>query len=417
MDAILRTILSSSWAIDEAYAISVNEIIQPIFSGKTVAFDTLVSPKSQPDIITNRMTGANIARVKMHDVMIREDYCGVMGTESLNNLLISYASDSAIGGVILDFDTPGGQTAFTENVAETIANFPKPIVAFVSSCCASAGYWLASQCDAIFTSVKTDRVGSVGTMISYRKVNPESVEKPEYILVNVYSSQSPDKNRASDEMIEGKHDRMINKVLNPLTEVFIESIKNGRSNVKSEALTGEMYYSAEAIKLGLIDGIKSFDEVIDYISEEIKNSQNQNTMGLFSKHKKPQPMKNELFSSILERDVNDGEILSVEDLQKVQSHIEGLNHLASAKDVEEPINAAAKEEEAPTQSIADVVANAVSQAITPLNQRFEAIETALEIKPAAGATTTAPVSADAEDFAEKPWEDPNRSYNKIAQNH
>jgi hypothetical protein len=116
--------------------------------------------------------------------------------------------------------------------------------------------------------------------------------------------------------------------------------------------------------------------------------------------------------------VNDGEILSVEDLQIMQSHIEGLNHLAPAAEAADLIaSAAVAEEEAPTQSIADVVANAVSQAITPLNQRFEAIETALEIKPAAGATTTAPVSADAEDFAEKPWEDPNRSYNKLPANH
>jgi hypothetical protein len=135
-------------------------------------------------------------------------------------------------------------------------------------------------------------------------------------------------------------------------------------------------------------------------------------LGLFSKNKKPQPMKNELFSSILERDVNDGEILSVDDLQNVQSHIEGLNHLAPGKTDEAPINTAA-EEETPVVPIADVVANAISEAMKPLSQRFEAIETALEIKPAATSTVTAPVSTDEKSFDDEPWNDPNRSYNKL----
>jgi len=413
MNALLRTIISSAWAIDEAYALSVNPLMQKVLSGETIDLSKMLKSSTEVEMIAANYNGLNIAVVEIEDVLMREDQmCGGMGTESIDALLKELASNPSVGAVILSFNSPGGQSEYIENVAKTIGDYPKPIVSWVSGSCASAAYWLASKSDAIFTSAKTDRVGSIGTMISYYKANPEAVDQPRYLQVNVYASRSIDKNRAYEDMLDGEYERIIKEVLDPINAVFIEDVQTGRAQIDESTLTGKMYYSFDSQKLGLTDGIKSFDEVVAYVTEQIANSQNQNTMGLFSKHKKPQPMKNELFSSILERDVNDGEILSVDDLQKVQSHIEGLNHLAPANTDEAPINATA-EEETPVVAIADVVANAISEAMKSLSQRFEAIETALEIKPAAASTVTAPVSTDEKSFDDEPWNDPNRSYNKL----
>ena len=413
MNALLRTIISSAWAIDEAYALSVNPLMQKVLSGETIDLSKMLKSSTEVEMIAANYNGLNIAVVEIEDVLMREDQmCGGMGTESIDELLKELAENTTVGAVILSFNSPGGQSEYIENVAKTIGDYPKPIVSWVSGFCASAAYWLASKSDAIFTSAKTDRVGSIGTMISYYKSNPEAVDQPRYLQVNVYASRSIDKNRAYEDMLDGEYERIIKEVLDPINAVFIEDVQTGRAQIDESTLTGKMYYSFDSQKLGLTDGIKSFDEVVAYVTEQIANSQNQNTMGLFSKNKKPQPMKNELFSSILERDVNDGEILSVDDLQKVQSHIEGLNHLAPANTDEAPINATA-EEETPVVAIADVVANAISEAMKSLSQRFEAIETALEIKPAATSTVTAPVSTDEKSFDDEPWNDPNRSYNKL----
>ncbi len=419
MNRLLRSVISSVWAVDEAYAISVNPIMEQIISGKTVDLTSLISA-AEPQMISSRTTGKTIAVIPIYDVLTREDYCGDMGTETIHRILKEYAENPSIGGVILDFNTPGGQAEYIENVVETIASYPKPIVSYISGSCASAGYWLASNTDAIFTSVKTDRVGSIGTMVGYNKVNPESDDKPRYIQVYVYASKSVDKNKAGEELMKGNHDLYIKESLDPMNNVFLSNVQQGRSGIKETALTGKMYYSQDAIDQGLIDGIKSFDAVVEYISEQI-NQVNSNPMGLFSKNKKPIQMKNELYSRILGRDVNVGEVLSVDDLQKVQSHIEGLEHLADAEEevVEEQAQEQASEQAQESQNVdlAAIVSAAVSAAVTPIASRLETIEQTLEIKPAAGATTTAPVSTDAEDFSQRPWEDPNRSYNKIAPNH
>lgn len=419
MNRLLRSVISSVWAVDEAYAMSVNPIMEQIISGKTVDLTSLISA-AEPQMISSRSTGKTIAVVPIYDVLTREDYCGDMGTETIHRILKEYAENPSIGGVILDFNTPGGQAEYIENVVETIASYPKPIVSYVSGSCASAGYWLASNTDAIFTSVKTDRVGSIGTMVGYNKVNPESDDKPRYIQVYVYASKSVDKNKAGEELMKGNHDLYIKESLDPMNNVFLSNVQQGRAGIKETALTGKMYYSQDAIEQGLIDGIKSFDAVVEYISEQI-NQVNSNPMGLFSKNKKPIQMKNELYSRILGRDVNVGEVLSVDDLQKVQSHIEGLEHLADEEEevVEEQAQEQANQQSQESQNVdlAAIVSAAVSAAVTPIASRLETIEQTLEIKPAAGATTTAPVSAEAEDFSQKPWEDPNRSYNKIAPNH
>lgn len=417
MNRLLRSVISSVWAVDEAYAMSVNPIMEQIISGKTVDLTSLISA-AEPQMISSRTTGKTIAVIPIYDVLTREDYCGDMGTETIHRILKEYAENPSIGGVILDFNTPGGQAEYIENVVETIASYPKPIVSYVSGSCASAGYWLASNTDAIFTSVKTDRVGSIGTMVGYNKVNPESNDKPRYIQVYVYASKSVDKNKAGEELMKGNHDLYIKESLDPMNNVFLSNVQQGRAGIKETALTGKMYYSQEAIELGLIDGVKSFEAVVEYISEQI-NQVNSNPMGLFSKNKKPIQMKNELYSRILGRDVKVGEVLSVDDLQKVQSHIEGLEHLADEKEevVEETAQeqASTQRQESPNVDLAAIVSAAVSAAVTPIASRLETIEETLEIKPAAGATTTAPVSTDASDFSQKPWEDPNRSYNKAIQ--
>jgi ClpP class serine protease len=422
MNRLLRSVISSVWAVDEAYAISVNPIVEQIISGKTVDLTSLISA-AEPQMISSRSTGKTIAVIPIYDVLTREDYCGDMGTETIHRILKEYAENPSIGGVILDFNTPGGQAEYIENVVETIASYPKPIVSYVSGSCASAGYWLASNTDAIFTSVKTDRVGSIGTMVGYNKVNPESEDKPRYIQVYVYASKSVDKNKAGEELLKGNHDLYIKESLDPMNNVFLSNVQEGRTGIKETALTGKMYYSQDAIEQGLIDGIKSFDAVVEYISEQI-NQVNSNPMGIFSRNKKQIQMKNELYSRILGRDVNVGEVLSLDDLQKVQSHIEGLEHLANEEKevVEEQVEDTTATETATTQQaqtadIASIVSAAVTAAVTPIASRLETIEQTLEIKPAAGATVTTPVSAEAQDFAEKPWEDPNRSYNKLPANH
>ncbi len=61
------------------------------------------------------------------------------------------AADDAVSAIVLAVDSPGGSCYGIDELATAIraARGGKPIVAAVSSLCASAAYWVASAADRI----------------------------------------------------------------------------------------------------------------------------------------------------------------------------------------------------------------------------------------------------------------------------
>ncbi len=74
------------------------------------------------------------------------------------------AADTAIRGIVLTVNSPGGTADGTLAPAAAIrdARKVKPVTAFVGSMAASGGYWLAAQANEIVLSDDMSRVGSIG---------------------------------------------------------------------------------------------------------------------------------------------------------------------------------------------------------------------------------------------------------------
>ena len=78
------------------------------------------------------------------------------------------ATDPAILGILLDFDSPGGEVAGVFDVADTIFNARtiKPLYAVANNDVFSAAYLLASGAERLYVS-RTSGVGSVGVIVSH----------------------------------------------------------------------------------------------------------------------------------------------------------------------------------------------------------------------------------------------------------
>ena len=128
---------------------------------------------------------------------------------------------------------------------------------------ASAAYYLAAGCDKIYTTSKFSKVGSIGVMVVY-------VDDQEYYdalgikIKELYSNYSPLKNEDSRKLEAGETEEFIKKYLDPLAKAFIEDVKSARKKIEdgSDALKGELYLAEEGQNVGLIDGIKSFDDAV-----------------------------------------------------------------------------------------------------------------------------------------------------------
>lgn len=217
----------------------------------------------------------SIAVINISGVMMKEDYIDYweykyyLGTATIARIIGEADAAENISGIVLVLDSPGGSVDGTEALANAIKATSTPIVSHVDFMAASACYWAASQTDSIVMGGETSMVGSIGTMITV--MNADGFYSRFGITIHkVRATKSVDKNRATDEAKEGKYELIRSELLDPLNQVFMAAVKNGRRgkiNLKTEdVLTGKMYVGQAAIDAGLADAIGNIETSINNLS-------------------------------------------------------------------------------------------------------------------------------------------------------
>jgi len=186
---------------------------------------------------------------------------------------IFMAVDDSNDIIILDMDSGGGMVSGISQVIEAIqtAKNTKKVYAFVSGICASACYWLASQCDKIIMD-STAQVGSIGAMIAGYAFDLESMGIKEYRFV---SDVSPNKN---PEIGSDKFNDDMQETVNVAGRLFVEAVANGRNTTFEKVVSdfggGKMFFSAEAISRGMVDSVGT----IKTLMNEVKMSEKKDTV-------------------------------------------------------------------------------------------------------------------------------------------
>jgi len=210
--------------------------------------------------------GAKVAVIPISGAMMKDDYCGALGTSTIANLVSMADATSSVEKIVLAIDSPGGSVSGTQYLADTVKSCVKETVALYDMAC-SAAYWVASACNSMYASNTTSIAGSIGTMISLVD-NTKAAEKKGYVLREYYATQSKDKNKAFTLARDGDGRALISEMLDPLNNEFIASVKSNRSNVSEDALTGKTFLAKEAIAMGLTDGISSLKDIVNNYSNK-----------------------------------------------------------------------------------------------------------------------------------------------------
>lgn len=218
--------------------------------------------------------GAKVAVIPVSGPLMKADYCGELGTASLQALTQMAISAHSVKTIMFLVDSPGGTVDGTQSFSNTIKNAGKRTVCMISGIMASAAYWIGSSCNEVYASESTSLVGSIGTMCSFYD-DERYLENNGIVLREFYADASEDKNKAMTEAKKGNGSKLIKEMLNPLNDEFLATVKENRAGKiqGNETLTGKLYTARQAVSNGLIDGIKSFDEVI-----QISNSKNKSVM-------------------------------------------------------------------------------------------------------------------------------------------
>ena len=334
----------------------------------------------------NKLPAGSIAYVNIDGPLFKSgDICSY-GMEDYAELFYSIANAGNIVGVILDCDSPGGQVDGTATFTDAVKKCTelKPVIGFVDDGMAcSAMYWVLSACTEIYCSQPTDVTGSIGVYCTIADWDAYYVSQG-LPVHDVYAPQSTEKNIEYRESIAGDDTKM-KADLAFIASTFISTVKANRKGkvTGSDWATGATYFAADALAQGLIDGIKSFDQVVFRTNRLI--NLNKNNMAF---EKILAIAKQEAFAV-----VDEGFAVSEEGLNNIEAFIAAAENVTDqATQLQEQLTAVqgGLTELEKTISAKDVTIGTQASRITEL----EALVEQYGAKPSGNGSVVSPVAAE-----------------------
>lgn len=167
----------------------------------------------------------------------------------------------SVSGVLLQIDSPGGAYMMCGEVCQRLDQFSKPVVAYVDGYCMSAAYRVACHCNAIYSRAGGE-IGSIGSMINLVDRSKQYADEGlEMVSVSTgpFKSLGLDGLPITDDQRGFLRDRVAKMQAGFVASLNRRGIPAAR---QSEVADGRYWEADEALQLGLIDGIRTMEEVI-----------------------------------------------------------------------------------------------------------------------------------------------------------
>jgi len=253
------------WAIDEARFL--------LLFDQVARTDLLLHAQSnrgsnqQAAAWSKRQTqdGTTIAVVEINGTLTKRgsSLSRAGATVYLRKAVRDAAADDETAAILLRIDSPGGTVAGTADLGREVAaaDKRKPVVAFVEDMTASAAYWVASQARSVYANDRTAMIGSIGTYAGLYDYSGYAAAKG-IRPVLIRSGQFKGVGFPGTEITQEQRDYWQQLVKKTQAE-FTAAIAAGRklsTTAVEELADGRIHVAADALALGLIDGIQTIDE-------------------------------------------------------------------------------------------------------------------------------------------------------------
>jgi len=175
-----------------------------------------------------------------------------------------YRDDDHIKALLLRIDSPGGGVAASQALYHEVRRVreQKPVVVAMGSVAASGGYYVACAADSIVAHEGTI-TGSIGVLAAYLRTE-ELFHKIGLDVTVIKSGEYKDVGSPYREMTE-KEKTYLGGILDKVYDQFVRAVSNGRGlSVERvrELAEGRLYTGDQAVELGLIDRIGTYEDAL-----------------------------------------------------------------------------------------------------------------------------------------------------------
>lgn len=211
-----------------------------------------------------------VSGVLMQQVPWWHRYAGVASTATpdVTAAVVAAIADPRVRSIVLQVDSPGGQSFGTNEAADAIAAAAKrkPVHAVVGSMAASAAYWLIAGATSIAAGPDS-QVGSIGTYVVV--TDSSSLAEQKGVKVHVVRSGEHKGAGIPGSKVSAEQLAGIQSVVDGITTLFRNSIAVGRELDAKEVdavSTGQAWLAADALKLGLVDSVEPVTKALSRLA-------------------------------------------------------------------------------------------------------------------------------------------------------
>jgi signal peptide peptidase SppA len=267
---VVKAICNTPWAILPEKLEEITALIELKAAGFDLSAEQIQAavgdkkpmPKPTGAIAVIPIYGVISQRLSMMDAISGG---GAASTDKISQQLKQALSDPNVGSILLDIDSPGGSIFGVAELADEIYNArgEKRITAMANSFAASAAYWIATAADE-FIVTPSGQVGSIGvfmTHIDESKSLEQEGKKITMISAGKYKTEGSPSEPLTDEARAAMQDKV-----DTYYSMFVKAVAKNRgvsvSDVRNGFGEGRMMAAAEALKLGMVDRVGTFDQTL-----------------------------------------------------------------------------------------------------------------------------------------------------------
>ena len=206
---------------------------------------------------------------RMHQL---EDGSGGISCERIGLWLQQAANDAKVGGIVLDIDSPGGSAFGVAELAAQIraVNATKPVMAIANHEACSAAWWLASAAGEVGMT-SSAIVGSQGVYMIHQSfakaleqegVETTMIQAGQFKLIgNPFAPL--------DDTAKAKLQEWVDRTYSKFTADVASYRGKSEQYVKEHFGQGWILHSDNARKVGMVDRVGNFDELVNDFASRV----------------------------------------------------------------------------------------------------------------------------------------------------
>lgn len=219
------------------------------------------------DVAVMSLSGSMVSKESIYN-----RYYGMVSYQEIRNAAI-VAAEAGAKALMLDVDTTGGSAEGIGELSDFLSEYNKsviPIYTYTGTKMLSAGYWIGAVGRKIFSSpmAMNGSIGVVSAHFSYaRMLEQQGIDVTMFRAGEFKALGSP------YEKLDEKAKAEIEARMGKFYEMFLSHISEHRGiavpALIETAAEGRVFMGDDAVKVGLVDSITSFDKAIAAVLSEV----------------------------------------------------------------------------------------------------------------------------------------------------